>query len=309
MISVSNLVKCYENFRALDEISFTIPKGKITGFLGPNGAGKTTTIRILTGLLPKTSGELLLYDKLLEPRSRSWKFQIGVVPEISNAFLDFTPLKNLQFVSGLYGLSKQEAKKKISNLLNEFGLTTRAKIITKRLSKGEKQRLNLCLAMLHNPDIYFLDEPTTGLDIQSTQFIRNMIRNQVKEGKTIFLTTHNLIEANILCDKVLIIDHGKIIASGTPDELRKKFAPASKIKIELNQKIDKPDILNELNLDYQLDKTKNKIFFFSKTPFEDFSKIQKFVKDYNLPVSSIEIISASLEEIFLKIIGGQENEN
>lgn len=303
MFSVLNLSKYFDNFKALDSISFSVPKGKIIGLLGPNGAGKTTTIRIIIGILPKTSGQILLNDQVLDPKSSEWKSQFGVVPEVSNAYLDYSPLKNLLFSGGLYGLSKQYCKSRALELLEEFGLSEKTKIRTKKLSKGQKQRLNLCMALLHEPDIFFLDEPTTGLDIRSTQFVRNKINRLKKEGKTIFLTTHNLIEANILCDEIIILNHGKIIARGTPNDLRNKFVPASKIELEFYKSPDDFSIFEELNIDYKVDSSNKKIIFFSTNPLEDFSKIHNILLSKQLKVSHLEISSASLEEVFLKILG------
>jgi ABC-2 type transport system ATP-binding protein len=158
------------------------------------------------------------------------------------------------------------------------------------------------MALIHNPDIFFLDEPTTGLDIQSARYVRNKINELSKNGKTIFLTTHNLNEANNLCDEVLILNRGKIVASGTPNELRNKFLPASKIRLELDT-IPNKSIFKELDIDFQLDLSNKKITFYSTNPMKDFSRIQNLFLDQELKITNIEINSASLEEVFLKILG------
>jgi len=302
IISVKNLSKYYNSFCAVDNIRFSVKKGKKVGLLGPNGAGKTTIIRILTGILNKSSGEIRFNNKPINPMSSAWKSKFGVVPEVSNAYLDYTPFKNLLFSGGLYGLPKQYCESRALDLLAEFGISEKKDTKTKKLSKGQKQKLNFSMALLHDPEILFFDEPTSGLDVKSTNIVRKKINQLCDEGKTIFLTTHNLFEANTLCDEVIILNHGKIVADGTPNELRNKFSPASKIRIEFHKLINDFSIFNELKIDFQIDPTNKEIIFFSTNPMEDFSKIHNFLLNKQLKVSHLEISSASLEEIFLKIL-------
>lgn len=304
MLSVSNLTKYFDNFKALDAISFNVPKGKIIGLLGPNGAGKTTTIRILTGILPKTSGEFMLNNQVIDPKSREWKSQFGVVPEVSSAFLDYSPLKNLIFSGKLYGLPTNICKLKALKLLAEFNLSEKLNVPTKKLSKGQKQRLNLSMALLHDPEFLFLDEPTTGLDVESAQLLRKRVSDLRNEGKTIFLTTHNMIEANILCDEIIILSKGKIIASGNPEDLRKQFMPASTIELELEEVPTNLDFLAKLKIDYSIVSQHKKLIFYSTNPVEDFSRIQNSISTARYKITQVKISPASLEEIFLKILGG-----
>ncbi|MHA1648947.1 MAG: ABC transporter ATP-binding protein [Candidatus Helarchaeota archaeon] len=303
MLSISNLTKYFDSFKALDAISFSVKKGKIVGLLGPNGAGKTTTIRIITGVLPRTSGEILLDGQDLDPTSKEWKLQFGIVPETTNSYLDYSPLKNMMFSGRLYGLSKHYCKERALSLLKEFGLADKIHLVTKKLSKGQKQRLNLSMALLHDPQYLFLDEPTTGLDVNSAQLLRKRIQEFKKEGKTIFLTTHNMLEANILCDEIIILNKGKILAVGSPETLRKKFMPASKIELELRNFPENTSIFQQLNLDYQIKPVENKVTFFSTNPAEDFVQIQDILKSQAAQIMQCHISPASLEEIFLKILG------
>ncbi|MHA1787816.1 MAG: ABC transporter ATP-binding protein [Candidatus Helarchaeota archaeon] len=302
MLSINNLVKYFGQNKVLDSISFDLVEGRITGLLGPNGAGKTTTIRILTGVLPYTSGEIKLDGKPFNPRSKEWKTKLGIVPEISNAFLDYSPIKNLLFIGGVYGIPKKISKARSLKLLEDFGLIEKINNRTKRLSKGQKQRLNVSMAMVHDPDFYFLDEPTTGLDIHSVQFIRNKILELKNTGKTILLTTHNLIEANLLCDEVLILNKGRIIAKGTPNELREKFAPASKILLEFEKPFDNFGLFEKLGISYEVTSTKNKIYFYTTNTIDDFPKIVELIKELKIEPITCEIKPSSLEEIFLKIL-------
>lgn len=304
MLSILNLTKYFDNFKALDAISFNIQNRKIVGLLGPNGAGKTTTIRILTGILPKTSGELMLNDQVIDPQSREWKSQFGVVPEISSAYLDYSPIKNLIFSGKLYGLPTNICKSKALKLLAEFNLSEKLNVPTKKLSKGQKQRLNLIMALLHDPEFLFLDEPTTGLDVESAQLLRKRVSDLRTEGKTIFLTTHNMIEANILCDEIIILNKGKIIASGNPEELRKQFMPISTIELELEEIPTDLDFLAELKIEYSIVSQHKKLIFYSTNPAEDFSRIQKGVSTAHYKITEVKISPASLEEIFLKILRG-----
>ncbi|MBD3230089.1 MAG: ATP-binding cassette domain-containing protein [Candidatus Lokiarchaeota archaeon] len=305
MLSVEKLTKYYGDMKALDEISFTVDKEKIVGLLGPNGAGKTTTIRILIGILPRTSGKIYLEGKELNPSSEEWKSTFGVVPEISNAYLDYNPLKNLLFSGGLYGLSKKRRKSRALKLLKEFGLLKRKDIKTKKISKGEKQRLNLCMALMHDPKFLFLDEPTTGLDVHSAQQLREKILNFKQGGKTILLTTHNLIEANLLCDEIIILNEGKIITIGSPDALRKKFAPASKIEIKLDKPLKDSESkkLNKLGMNYEISDSNKQLNLLTTEPVDDFLQIIELISDIKTHISNFKVTPASLEEIFLKIIG------
>lgn len=303
MLSVLNLTKYYNSFKALDGITFSVPKGKKIGLLGPNGAGKTTTIRILTGMLPKSGGEIEYDGQPLDPKSKHWKLKFGIVPEVSNAFLDYTPLKNMHFLAKLYGLSSAYSKMRTLELLREFDLFERKDLPTKKLSKGQKQRLNFCMAQLHDPDILFLDEPTAGLDVGSVQVVRSRINDLSKQGKTIFLTTHNLIEANNICDEIIILNKGTIISAGAPEALRKQVLPLTKITFELSELPTDFSIFQELGLEFKTESAKKEVIFFTGNPYEDFLKISEFFSKKSYKITQFAVSRASLEEIFLKILG------
>ncbi|MHC1591018.1 MAG: ABC transporter ATP-binding protein [Candidatus Helarchaeales archaeon] len=305
VLAVEKLVKYFGPNEVLKGISFSVDHGKIFGLLGPNGAGKTTTIRIITGVLPKTSGKILFEGEPLDPTERKWKARLGVVPELTNAYLDYSPLKNLIFSGRIYGLSKQESKKRALRLLKEFDLLNRKDAPLKKLSKGQKQRLNVSMALLHDPSILFLDEPTTGLDIMSARLLREKILELKNEGKTIFLTTHDLLEADRLCDNTVIMNKGEILASGSPAELRKKFNPTSKIELELDKMPETVDFLRELNLEHVYDRQNKKIIFYSTKPVDEISNILKTFVQSGITISQCQISPASLEEIFMTIFGGE----
>ena len=180
---------------AVDHISFEVEKGEIFGFLGPNGAGKTTTIRILTGLIKPDGGKAFVagYDVLKNPIEA--KQRVGVVPEVSNAYVDLTAWENLALIGKLYGVPTQKLRGNATSLLKEFGLYEVKDKLVKAFSKGMKQRLLLCMALVNDPEVLFLDEPTSGLDVESARLLREKITRYNKDGKTVFLSTHNMEEA------------------------------------------------------------------------------------------------------------------
>jgi len=216
-IEVTNLTKFYGQLLAVDHISFSINRGEFFGFLGPNGAGKTTTVRMLTGVIKKSDGEARVMG--YPAGSIRVKQLSGVMPELSNAYLDLTAWGNLILMAELYRLPQAKAKERASSLLTQVGLYERKNSKTSTYSMGMRNRLVLCMALLPDPQILFLDEPTSGLDVQSVRFIRALLQNLKKEGKTLFLTTHNMNEAAEMCDRVAIINHGRLVAVDTPDNL------------------------------------------------------------------------------------------
>ncbi|MHA1344646.1 MAG: ABC transporter ATP-binding protein, partial [Promethearchaeota archaeon] len=201
-INAINLTKRFGDIIAVNDISFKINTGEIVGILGPNGAGKTTTIRLLTGVFQlENKGKIEIFGENIVKNPRKYKKNFGIVPEISNAFSDYTVLQNLNFSGSIYGLSKKQIEKRVQTLLTQFNLMDKIHSKTKTLSKGLKQRLIFCLALLHEPPILILDEPTSGLDPFSVNLMRKQILQLKKEGKTILITTHNMQEAQNICDR------------------------------------------------------------------------------------------------------------
>lgn len=219
MISVSHLRKLYNDTPAVDDISFEIKKGEIVGLLGPNGAGKTTTMRIMTGYLPKTTGEVSVNGIDIEDDPLSAKKAIGYLPENTPLYDDMKVLEFLSFVADLRQLSRSQKQTRIHELVKTLGLHDRLHQEIGHLSKGYRQRVGLAQALLHDPEVLILDEPTSGLDPNQTVEIRSLIKSLGKK-KTIIFSTHILSEAEATCDRVMIIHRGKIVASGTSDELR-----------------------------------------------------------------------------------------
>ncbi len=198
-IEVAGLTKYYGKLTAVDHISFEVKKGEIFGFLGPNGAGKTTTIRMLTGLAKPSEGTAKIFGHDIQSETVSAKRCMGIVPEISNVYDDLSAWDNMMFTGELYQVSKAEKEKRAKELLSLFGLYDRRIDKVKGFSKGMKRRVTIDMGLITNPQLLFLDEPTSGLDVQSTLMIKDIVRGLDQKGVTVFLTTHNIEEANRRC--------------------------------------------------------------------------------------------------------------
>jgi ABC-2 type transport system ATP-binding protein len=227
-IEVYDLVRDYNGLRALQGISFSVEPGELFGFLGPNGAGKTTTIQILTGQLRPTSGSARVAGCDVVSQREALKPQIGVVFEYPNIYERLSARDNLAFSARLYGVDNG----RVEEVLVMVGLSGRAKEKTKRFSSGMKQRLLIARALLHRPRVLFLDEPTRGLDPNVARDIRAFIANLAEQGVTIFLTTHYMEEADRLCDRVAILDEGRIVALDTPANLKAAYSTGLETTLE-----------------------------------------------------------------------------
>ncbi|MCD6393295.1 MAG: ATP-binding cassette domain-containing protein, partial [Planctomycetes bacterium] len=209
-IEVNTLTKRFDEVIAVNRITFSVNKGEMFGFLGPNGAGKTTTIRMLTGLLTPDAGDVFIEGFDIRRNPIKAKMKMGVIPEMGNIYVDLTAKQNIILAGRFYGIGARELRKRADSLLEQFGLYDRKDDLAKTFSKGMKQRVNVASAIVHNPELLFLDEPTSGLDVQSQRLIKKIIKEMNQKGTTIFLTTHNIEEANILCERIGIINKGKI---------------------------------------------------------------------------------------------------
>lgn len=222
VIQVSDLTKHYGEIPAVDHINFEVNRGEVFGFLGPNGAGKTTTIRMLAGLSKPTEGKASILGLDINSQIVQIKKQIGVVPEVSNLYDELSAIDNLIFMAQLYGVPAFERKERAQDLLKTFRLYERKDSPFRTFSRGMKRALTIAAALIHNPKVLFLDEPTVGLDVVAARSLRNLISNLRRQGITIFLTTHYLEEADFLCDRVAIIVKGKILTVDTPENLKDK---------------------------------------------------------------------------------------
>ncbi len=227
-IEVNNLTRDYNGLRAVDGISFSVDRGEIFGFLGPNGAGKTTTIKILTGQLRPTAGWACVAGWNVVTEREALKPQIGVVFEHQNIYENLSARDNLNFVARLYGVNPSM----VDDALAQVGLADRAKEKTNNFSNGMKQRLLIARALLHCPQVLFLDEPTRGLDPTVARELRTFIASLADQGVTVFLTTHYMEEADRLCDRVAIINMGEIIAIARPEQLKVDYGQGQATTLE-----------------------------------------------------------------------------
>jgi len=220
VIEVTGLTRQFGDSVAVDHVSFGVDEGEIFGFLGPNGAGKTTTVRMLTGVLEPTEGNATIQGHDVRRESLLAREHLGIVPEEANVYLDLTVWQNVMLMAELYGVRRKRRIGEGQRLLEVLGLAEKAKQKARELSKGLRQRLMLCTALVTGPEILFLDEPTSGLDVMSARVIWEIIAELKREGLTVFLTTHNMDEAEEMCTRVAIINHGHIAAIDTPERLR-----------------------------------------------------------------------------------------
>jgi ABC-2 type transport system ATP-binding protein len=220
-IKIQNLTKVYGQQKALNNIGFEISKGEIVGFLGPNGAGKSTTMKILSGYLKPTGGKTTLNGLDVDTESKEIKKHIGYLPEHNPLYLDMYVEEFLNFVGSLYGFSKSHLKERTEEIIKKVGLDPEKHKKIAQLSKGYRQRVGLAQALIHNPDVLILDEPTTGLDPNQLVEIRELIK-QVGKDKTVILSTHIMQEVEAICDRVIIINHGEIVADAALSEIKKE---------------------------------------------------------------------------------------
>ena len=230
-LSVAGLAKRYGNVRVVDGLDFEIPRGSCYGMLGPNGAGKTTTLRLCLGLTTPDAGMINLLGLPVPERAREARMRVGVVPQMDNIDPDFTVAENLLVYGRYFGMSDAATRERLPYLLDFANLESRRDARIQSLSGGMKRRLTLARALVNDPDILFLDEPTTGLDPQARHIMWERLRDLVGQGKTLFLTTHFMDEAERLCDRLAIIDHGRKIADASPRELIARYIEPEVVEI------------------------------------------------------------------------------
>lgn len=299
MVKVNYLTKEFNGFRAVDNISFEIKEGEIFGLLGPNGAGKTTTIRILNGILKPTYGSAEIGKYNIQKNPLEAKQLMGIVPETTEAYLDLSAYKNLLFVGELYGLKKKDRTKRAIELLKLFELEESISKKVKSLSKGMRQKLVLAMALMNNSKILFLDEPTSGLDVKSARMIKTLIKKLNNEGKTILLTTHNIDEANQLCDNVAIMNYGKIVAINTPEKLKDTIQSVSSVQVSFEKTMD-PKSIKSINMS-KVEKEGDKLKFYTKKPEEVIFSLVNYSKSSKNKIISINTLKPTLEDVFVKL--------
>lgn len=303
-IEVSHLTKRFGALTALDDISFSVSEGETFGFLGPNGAGKTTTIRILTGISTPTGGTAEIFGSDIIRDPIATRRRLGIVHETSNIYDDLSAWQNLMFAAELYAVGKQEREKRGRELLELFGLQDRKSDRVRGFSKGMKRRLTLAMGLINSPRLIFLDEPTSGLDVQSNIIIRDVIRDLNAQGVTVFLTTHNIEEANLACDRVAIISRGRIAAIDSPERLKKTIESVQSVAVAFDSPSTLP--VNELQGIpgvSEVRKEGDKFRLFTEDPSLVIPAVMDYAKARGIRILSISTFGPSLEDVFIKLTG------
>ncbi len=302
IIEAKGLTKYYGNLLAVNKLDFHVEKGEIFGFLGPNGAGKTTTIRMLTGILEPSAGTIKIFGYDMRKEKIKVREKTGIVPEMANPYIDLSALQNLKLIGGLYGMKKRDTRERSEMLLKLFDLWDRKGQKARGFSKGMKQRLSLAMAMLPDPELLFLDEPTSGLDVMSAKMIKNVIRDENARGKTIFMSTHNMEDANELCNRVAIINRGKMVAIDTPEKIKKIDSAHMVIEVSLDPfKFDGKSIGHAEKIEMMGDKAK----IYTKDADAVIKEIVKYAESRGLKIISLSTQRPSLEDVFMHLTGGK----
>ncbi|MEC7746122.1 MAG: ABC transporter ATP-binding protein [Candidatus Neomarinimicrobiota bacterium] len=303
-IQISGLFKSYGDVHALCGVDMTIDQGEFFGMLGPNGAGKTTTINILTGLVFNDRGSTQVFGKDTVTDYRFTRSKIGIAAQELSIDWFFPIERLLYFQAGYYGIAPRKAKSNIDNLLKRLGLDKKRDSRMRQLSGGMKRRFQLAKALVHDPDIIILDEPTAGIDVELRRDLWQYLRDLHSAGKTILLTTHYIEEAELLCGKVAIIDQGKVLKEGTPKALTRELGHAG-ITVQLNQ--DAVNLEKHLS-GFTYTAEENRLHFVVKDPDSSLPEIIQKLSQTDVHIQSITTNSSSLEDVFLSLTGKGINE-
>ena len=303
-IDIKGLTKSYGELKALNGVNISIKKGEFFGLLGPNGAGKTTTINILTGLVFKERGSTKVFGKDTIKDFRYTRSKIGIAAQEFSVDWFFPIEKLLFFQAGYYGIKPKDAKPLVDSLLNRLGLSSKRNSRLRHLSGGMKRRFQIAKALVHDPEILILDEPTAGVDVELRRDLWKYLQDLHSRGKTILLTTHYIEEAELLCENVAIIDNGKILKMGAPKELTRELGEAG-----ITVVLENLNGLNKKGLEnYKYNNDKNRLHFSVKDPDEELPKIIRVLSNAGLHIQKIESTKSSLEDVFLNLTGKGINE-
>ena len=315
MIEVSNLVKKYGDHTAVDHLSFQIEKGKIYGFLGPNGAGKSTTMNMITGYIASTEGKVMIdgHDILEEPEAA--KKCIGYLPEMPPLYFDMTVLEYMKFAADLKKIPRNQKDKQIKEVMDMVKITDMKDRLIKNLSKGYRQRVGLAQAILGYPEVIILDEPTVGLDPKQIIEIRDLIKS-LKQKHTVILSSHILSEVRAVCDYVLIISHGKLVASDTPDNLERLAAGSNSLLMKVKGEKDtiRKDLetiegVTGVEMSYDSDEELWKTKLSVQENVDIREKVFYAMAKANCPIYEMQVKRVSLEDVFLELTEGEKKKS
>lgn len=304
MLEVNNLTKRFGDKIAVDNVSFHVNEGEIFGLLGPNGAGKSTTINIIISLLKASRGEINIFDKALNKNEVYIKKNIGVVPQSLAIYENLTAEENVRFFAGLYGLSRKNLNEAVDYALEFTGLTEVRKTRAKNFSGGMMRRLNIACAIAHRPKLIIMDEPTVGIDPQSRNHILKAVKLLKDEGCTILYTSHYMEEVETLCNRIVIMDHGKIIAEGSKEELISLVSDSQNLEIQIDN-IEDIDIekLKGITGVKSISIKEDNITINSSKEINNLDKIISFFTSKGLKIKNIDYKNINLETVFLNLTG------
>lgn len=308
VIDVQNLTRRYGDLMAVDGVSFDVKAGQVFGFLGPNGAGKTTTVRMLTGVLKPTAGTATVQGHDIRKEALLSRAHMGIVPEQANVYMDLNVWQNVMLMAELHGVPRRDRMENAHHLLESLGLADRRKHKARTLSKGLRQRLMLCSALVTQPEILFLDEPTSGLDVQSARLIRDIVREQNRKGLTVFLTTHNMDEAEGLCTHIAIINQGRIAAIDTPDGLRDVIRARQYTEVSFQNGICDARDLETISGVAEVSEHSGNYRLYTESPGCVAAETVRFADGRNMQIASLCTCKPSLEEVYLHITGQAKQE-
>jgi ABC-2 type transport system ATP-binding protein len=306
ILEVKDLVKKYGDFTAVNSISFDIKEGEIFSLLGPNGAGKTTTISVLSTLFTPTSGDAIICGHSVKKDPMAVRNAIGVVPQDLALYEDLTARENLSFWGQMYGLSGKDLNTRINEVLDQIGLSDKAKLRIKTYSGGMKRRVNIGVGLLHKPRVLFMDEPTVGIDPQSRRAILDSVKELNRNGMTVLYTTHYMEEAQELSNRVGIIDHGQLIALGTQAELTRQVGETDTLVLHVVEAEDPQhlaDALRSLRGVTRADVTDHEVTIITPAAEELLAPAVTRANELGIKIHSIDIREPNLEAVFLHLTG------
>jgi ABC-2 type transport system ATP-binding protein len=298
-LEVRSLSKHFGDVKAVKDISFSVNQGEFFGLLGPNGAGKTTTIRMIIGVLKPDAGSIQIEGVDLSKNYFEAKSRIGAIPEVGNIYPDLSARENIDLVGRFYGLPKTVRQERAEKLLADLGLKERGDDFARKFSKGMRQRISIACALVNEPPILILDEPTEGLDVMSRRLIIDKVKEMNQKGSTVILTTHNIEEANKLCQRVCIINKGEIVAIDSPERLRRTAEKMQIVEVGFNKKIDASWFSPELIT--RVVQCGDKWQFYTEDPDKAIEHIVKVKEQMDLKIVSIGTTGPTLEDVFVKL--------
>ncbi|MCY6957089.1 ABC transporter ATP-binding protein [Clostridium brassicae] len=304
IVKIENLMKKFGDLIAVDNINLNIHEGEIYGLLGPNGAGKSTTINMMCGLLSMDKGQIKILDKDINKEAYYTKKNIGVVPQEIAIYEDLTAFENVSFFASLYGLKGKKLRESAMEALEFVGLNDKAKEFPKGFSGGMKRRLNIACAIAHKPKLIIMDEPTVGIDPQSRNHILQSVKKLNSMGCTIIYTTHYMEEVESVCTKIGIIDHGKVIAEGSKEELKSIVTDRNYTEVTVDFNLDiNIDEIENINGVLEAKINENRIKIYSSKEINNLDKIILYFTSKGIEIKNIETKRPDLETVFLTLTG------